>query len=394
MLNIQNVKLGDKIAVAVSGGVDSTVLLDLVRSANPDIKAVFVNTGLEYPQIVKFVNELKEKIKDAQDASMQFDDKFLNRLTELQQKCDEFTQWCESVNIQGSERTRWKRKPLQHTSGISTRKLMLDIMPNLLEGLILNAMIDTGKGVIIDGLPIEVRSVASNTATGTTVDNMFGNIGFSVKTNTKQIKQTKTRYMDSFFKWNDKIKEQKELNSVQNLMIELNSDNYSIQSMLQYIILNYGSFVNLSDKKVLEDAFKVIILTNLNQKMFGYNKLGQADIKIGKLIQDFPVAGINSEGKVVWYADLFDKLLRQLNTYPNKIKNLASCKITPGSYNRDWLYKQKQKAIRNSKNVSYVWLKEQIAEDLKKAQDQLAASVHLTVQYHLDIEKIFSQEIK
>lgn len=40
--------------VAFSGGKDSTVLLHLVRSVFPDVKAVFSNTGLEYPEIMKF----------------------------------------------------------------------------------------------------------------------------------------------------------------------------------------------------------------------------------------------------------------------------------------------------------------------------------------------------
>lgn len=40
--------------VSLSGGKDSTVLLDLARRAFPDIKAMFVNTGLEYPEIRKF----------------------------------------------------------------------------------------------------------------------------------------------------------------------------------------------------------------------------------------------------------------------------------------------------------------------------------------------------
>lgn len=48
----------DQCVVSFSGGCDSTVLLDLVRSVNPDIKAVFVNTGLEYPQIVRFVKTI------------------------------------------------------------------------------------------------------------------------------------------------------------------------------------------------------------------------------------------------------------------------------------------------------------------------------------------------
>lgn len=47
------------VIVSFSGGVDSTVLLHLVRSVYPDVKAVFVNTGLEYPQIVRFVHSVE-----------------------------------------------------------------------------------------------------------------------------------------------------------------------------------------------------------------------------------------------------------------------------------------------------------------------------------------------
>lgn len=41
--------------VLFSGGKDSTVLLDIVRQDYPDVKAVFVDTGLEYPEIRSFV---------------------------------------------------------------------------------------------------------------------------------------------------------------------------------------------------------------------------------------------------------------------------------------------------------------------------------------------------
>lgn len=36
-------------------GVDSTVLLHLVRQIYPDVKAVYCDTGLEYPEIKNFV---------------------------------------------------------------------------------------------------------------------------------------------------------------------------------------------------------------------------------------------------------------------------------------------------------------------------------------------------
>lgn len=41
--------------VSFSGGKDSTVLLDLVRQIDPNIEAVFIDTGLEYPEIKDFV---------------------------------------------------------------------------------------------------------------------------------------------------------------------------------------------------------------------------------------------------------------------------------------------------------------------------------------------------
>lgn len=44
-----------QVYVSFSGGKDSTVLLHLVRELYPDVEAVFVDTGLEYPEIRQFV---------------------------------------------------------------------------------------------------------------------------------------------------------------------------------------------------------------------------------------------------------------------------------------------------------------------------------------------------
>ncbi len=49
--------LGD-VYVAFSGGKDSTVLLHLVRSLYKEVPGVFVDTGLEYPEIKEFVKSI------------------------------------------------------------------------------------------------------------------------------------------------------------------------------------------------------------------------------------------------------------------------------------------------------------------------------------------------
>lgn len=51
-----------KVYVSFSGGKDSTVLLDIVRKIYPDVPAVFVDTGLEYPEIREFVKTMPNVI--------------------------------------------------------------------------------------------------------------------------------------------------------------------------------------------------------------------------------------------------------------------------------------------------------------------------------------------
>lgn len=47
----------DNVYISFSGGKDSTVLMHLVRSLYPTIPCVFVDTGLEYPELKEFVKK-------------------------------------------------------------------------------------------------------------------------------------------------------------------------------------------------------------------------------------------------------------------------------------------------------------------------------------------------
>lgn len=52
-----------QVHVSFSGGKDSTVLADLVRTIYPEVPLVFCNTGLEYPEIVEFVKTFNNVIE-------------------------------------------------------------------------------------------------------------------------------------------------------------------------------------------------------------------------------------------------------------------------------------------------------------------------------------------
>ncbi|MBF0444835.1 MAG: phosphoadenosine phosphosulfate reductase family protein [Magnetococcales bacterium] len=51
-----------KVSVSFSGGLDSTVLLHLVREIYPEVPGVFADTGLEYPEIRDFVKSVDNMV--------------------------------------------------------------------------------------------------------------------------------------------------------------------------------------------------------------------------------------------------------------------------------------------------------------------------------------------
>lgn len=60
-----------QVYISFSGGKDSTVLRDIVKRLYPDVPAVFVDTGLEYPEVRKFATERADVVLRPE---MRFDD--------------------------------------------------------------------------------------------------------------------------------------------------------------------------------------------------------------------------------------------------------------------------------------------------------------------------------
>lgn len=49
----------DKVYISCSFGKDSCVLLDIAKKIYPDILAVYANTRMEHPSVVKLANEYR-----------------------------------------------------------------------------------------------------------------------------------------------------------------------------------------------------------------------------------------------------------------------------------------------------------------------------------------------
>lgn len=60
----------ENVYISFSGGKDSTVLLHIARKIYPNMKAVFLDTWMEYPQIREFVNQFDNVIKIKPEKTM------------------------------------------------------------------------------------------------------------------------------------------------------------------------------------------------------------------------------------------------------------------------------------------------------------------------------------
>ena len=48
-----------EVAILFSGGKDSTVTMNIVQDLYPEVPALFVDTGMEYPEIYEFISQCK-----------------------------------------------------------------------------------------------------------------------------------------------------------------------------------------------------------------------------------------------------------------------------------------------------------------------------------------------
>lgn len=100
----------DHVYVSFSGGKDSLVLLHLVRSIYPNVKAVFANTGIEFPEQVKFVRTFPdEKPEWGKEVLVLADD---GDIRKVRFSCDyKWISWGNMRTCESSCITHWMPEP-------------------------------------------------------------------------------------------------------------------------------------------------------------------------------------------------------------------------------------------------------------------------------------------
>lgn len=343
-------------------------------------------TADELKLIANQVIGINEKMK-AINAN-EINNRLIENLKAANEQAQKFISWCDKHKVAG-EATSFNGQALEHTQGLSTTKLMFYTLPSTLETLVVKAF----KDVVPEHLKKEIIYTASNTAKGTSADLTAFNMGISIKMNANTVKQAKTRIADTFFQWNEQLNntEYMSLGGVQQYLFNKNKQNFSLVNALKYLFVNYGSLQTLEATSILDNAWKVVILSNLNEKLFGYGKLGQKGMTLKQIIDQMPVAEINSSGQVIWFSDIIANVITKINQDTFNIHSLASYKLNAASFDNKPLLQAKKNAISKMKVISYKNIMKMVSNELSVARSALVKNVQLSVQYHVNLGNSLQQ---
>lgn len=297
-----------------------------------------------------------------------------------------------STTIPGSA-----KKVKEMVAGLSTGSANLYLLPSILEALVAQNF-DALQTLVVDKrLESITKRVASDTAKGTSGDIEVLSAQFSVKMNQKDLKQTKKRKLQTFFDWNTDLQEPIQitpnngnvyLNSLQTAMGDTNTI-----AMIQYLLMNYANMSN-SDIKVLTDAFQILALSGLNEKIFGYNKKRQDQI-FANIIDKLPIAVINGQGEIIYMKDLMLKIVSQIETNFANIKTMAKVTVNKTRVNVQALNRKKKEALNQIPgDFKYTMLKQMVATELQTVTNQLLSAIQVSVAYKIHYDDILNEIMK
>ena len=348
-----------------------------------------VKTAGQLRSIAAGIDSINQKLTILQNHPS-FDDNFLQNLTAAATTANTFVQTYQHISDDAT--TDGTGKSFDDTKGLSVRKMILYTLPRTLETLVIKAFNDIAPNYF-------AKYIGDNTAKGSSADVSYFNTGFSVKMNNSTIKQEKSRIANTFFNWSQNFsQEHSALSEVGNI---LDSNGAMLTNILKYLFINYASTDDVNAPGILSDAWQIIILSNLNQKLFGYNKTGQKNMNLQDIINQMPVAEVNGRGQIIWFSDVMTSLINRITQDSNNIKSFASYKLNSAFYDAQGLFEAKKSAIQkiagssfkkaNIDKLNYSAIIALIQSELNSARNALLKSVQLSIQYHINIQDIIQE---
>ena len=281
---------------------------------------------------------------------------------------------------------------ISNSKSISIYYYITQIIPKYFEyksEVVINNFIDLINQQLDKNIKVRIEDTSNNTKLNTSADRavtLFMNnkkIKFSIsaKTSKKNILQKKTGKIAELL--SGKTVSGIDKTSLENIFNNIKNGN-NIET-IKYMITNY--IVNEDiDKRSISNAIKIIALAYVNEKIFGFNKAGQAELKLRDIIGQIPLITY-STGGVHFLSDVLEELVKNIE---NNVSNITKI------YNNYFIRKNKENIIEINKEEAFRSLQKEgspfIYEKIinkigqkifEQKMDEILSSSEIQIQYSI-----------
>ena len=286
--------------------------------------------------------------------------------------------------------TTLSKTAAKHSGALSISHIANKILPNVIEAIVHSSFTNMMMDKVGDKRKEIVQHTGKKTHTGTSADELLFNAGFSVKLdrskNSHTLQQQKSRQLETFFNLNEELKTNTSLAGANATIFQ----DPAIVHSLQYVLAN-SKLLGIEPSS-LPEIWGLLIISNLNEKIFGFNKDRQTDL--GQLIPQLPIAVISSKG-VAWTKDLINKLLTDIDLNFNSLASAYMSFKGDSKTLLDKLYQEKDtaKATLTSLHmeITYENIKQYATSNLKNLMQQALRDLSVVIQYYIPVKDVMNE---
>lgn len=346
--------------------------------------AMLQEIGAQVQQIETLVSSL--------NLESEVSDSTINKLKPLLEGIKKFNNAIDTMKKRtnfDSQSTKLSKVAQRHVGALSLGKITNEVLPAVMEAIVHSSFRDMLKESISKDLS-KAAHAGKQTNTGTSADETFFSAGFSVKLDRSKekdiLQQQKSRQLTTFFNLNEELETNTSLAGANATIFR---DENIIHS-IQYVLAN-SKMLGL-ETSMMSEIWSLLIIANLNEKVFGFNKTYQTDLTA--IVQNMPIAIISSKG-VAWTKDLVVKLLNTVDLNFNNLATAYTPVVGDATSILQELYTEKIKTIEslkaNNTPITYANIKAAADGNLRSLMEQIIKNISITIQYYIPVKEIMNE---
>lgn len=307
--------------------------------------------------------------------------------------------------------------------GVSIGSIINFVLPAIYEGFSIDIFRELIAGRMSAALDeqqsntrdFQVFSTGAATMAPTTADFKVEINGaeFGVSVKSKQIRQTKDRLLDTFFNWQENLKNPTDgdialkISNWQFFGSGFFKSGGDFVNLAKYIIMNFA-YSNYQDNSILTELMSILAISGINEKIFGYNKTGDTSKTLVEILEQASIASINKDNEIIFTSEILENII---STIDEKLSTLYTFSLTHFGFTGEaetggrMIRKQSASNRLNAAKTDYIFRQgrkdttyaglisdTKVVEALAEANVRLLKSIKIQINYLLNIKEAQPKE--